>query len=67
MKTIIIDEQNNRIPIDAAEEHQRENVWCKKFAYFIDLEACKVRSLNRPVCRRCYKSLIQLSFPFGKK
>jgi hypothetical protein len=67
MKAIIIDEQNNSAPIELSGERQRENVWCEKFAYFIDLEACKVRSLNRSACRRCYKSLIQLSLPFEKK
>jgi hypothetical protein len=67
MKATIIDEHNNGVPRESAGEHQRENVWCEKFAYFIDLEACKVRSLNRAVCRRCYKSLIQLSLPFEKK
>jgi hypothetical protein len=43
----------------------RENNWCKKYGYFIDLDACRARSLNRPVCRRCYKSLLQLSLSFG--
>jgi hypothetical protein len=66
MKVITIDEQNSGIQVEAAGELQRENVWCEKFAYFIDLDACKVRSLHRPVCRRCYKSLIQLSLPFER-
>jgi hypothetical protein len=43
----------------------RENNWCAKYGYFIDLDACQARSLNRAVCRRCYKSLLQLSLPFG--
>ncbi|HPK53034.1 MAG TPA: hypothetical protein PK114_01150 [Smithellaceae bacterium] len=43
----------------------RENNWCEKYGYFIDLDACRSRSLSRSVCRRCYKSLLQLSLPFG--
>jgi hypothetical protein len=44
----------------------RESTWCAKYGYFIDLDACRARSLNRPVCRRCYKSLLQLELPLGK-
>jgi hypothetical protein len=46
---------------------ERENIWCEKYGYFIDLDACHARSINRSVCRRCYKTLLQLSLPFGEK
>jgi hypothetical protein len=42
----------------------RENVWCDKFSYFIDLNACEARSYQKSVCRRCFATLIQLSLPF---
>jgi hypothetical protein len=42
----------------------RENVWCSKNGYFIDLDACRARSLQHKYCRRCYASLIQTSLPF---
>ncbi|HQK99243.1 MAG TPA: hypothetical protein PK090_00650 [Smithellaceae bacterium] len=43
---------------------ERESVWCVTFGYFIDLDACRARSLTKSVCRRCYKSLLQLNLPF---
>jgi hypothetical protein len=49
-----------------AVQPERENIWCEKYGYFIDLDACCARSINRPACRRCYKSLLQLSLPFGE-
>jgi hypothetical protein len=42
----------------------RENVWCAKFGYFIDLEACRARSRQKRACRRCYQSLLQVPLPF---
>ena len=42
----------------------RENVWCEEYGYFIDLDACRARSLQQKKCRRCYASLIQVSLPF---
>jgi hypothetical protein len=42
----------------------RENVWCAKYGYFIDLDACRARSLQQKNCRRCFASLIQLPLPF---
>ena len=42
----------------------RENVWCAKHGYFIDLDACRARSLQQKHCRQCYASLIQTSLPF---
>jgi hypothetical protein len=43
----------------------RENVWCDRFGYFIDLDACAARSYQKRVCRRCFATLIQLSLPFN--
>jgi hypothetical protein len=48
----------------ADEKHSRENVWCEKYGYFIDLDACRSRSLQRKTCRRCYASLLQVPLPF---
>jgi len=45
---------------------ERESNWCEKYSQFIDLDACSARSLHRPVCRRCYQSLIQTKLPFEK-
>jgi hypothetical protein len=42
----------------------RENVWCKKFGYFIDLDACRARSYQRRICRLCFASLLQMPLPF---
>jgi hypothetical protein len=53
-------------PENQDDEHPgRESNWCEKYGYFIDLDACRARSLSRTACRRCYKSLLQLSLPFG--
>jgi hypothetical protein len=43
---------------------QRENVWCERYGYFIDLDACRARSLQNKACRRCFPSLIQVPLPF---
>jgi len=42
----------------------RNSVWCKTFGYFIDLDACRARSYQKRVCRRCYASLLQVPLPF---
>jgi hypothetical protein len=52
---------------DSPQKPDRENVWCEKNRYFIDIDACYARSLQKAVCRRCYKSLIQLELPFGER
>ncbi|PKN67205.1 MAG: hypothetical protein CVU54_17060 [Deltaproteobacteria bacterium HGW-Deltaproteobacteria-12] len=57
-------DHDSRPSLNAAEQQSRESNWCAKFGYFIDLDACQARSFSRPACRRCYKSLLQLSFPF---
>jgi hypothetical protein len=46
------------------EKQSRENVWCAKYGYFIDLDACRARSLQQKTCRRCFASLIQVPLPF---
>jgi hypothetical protein len=46
------------------EKPHRENVWCKKYSYYIDLDACRARSRQQKSCRRCYASLIQVPLPF---
>jgi hypothetical protein len=48
----------------AKEKPYRENVWCEKYGYFIDLDACRARSLQQKNCRRCFASLIQVPLPF---
>jgi hypothetical protein len=55
---------HNLNAIEIKEKPQRENVWCKKYGYFIDLDACRARSLQQKTCRRCYASLIQVPLPF---
>ncbi|MEN6423616.1 MAG: hypothetical protein ABFD76_16885 [Smithella sp.] len=50
--------------LTAREKPHRENVWCTKYGYFIDLDACRARSLQQKTCRRCYASLIQVPLPF---
>jgi hypothetical protein len=46
------------------EKQSRENVWCAKYGYFIDLDACRARSLQQKNCRRCLACLIQMPLPF---
>jgi hypothetical protein len=60
MKKIV----HNLNVIETKEKPQRENVWCKKYGYFIDLDACRARSLQQKTCRSCYASLIQVPLPF---
>jgi hypothetical protein len=50
--------------LSAKEKQGRENVWCAKYGYFIDLDACRARSLQQKNCRRCFASLIQVPLPF---
>lgn len=47
-----------------AQKIGRNHVWCKKFGYFIDLDACSARSYQKSICRRCYASLLQVPLPF---
>jgi len=41
-----------------------DNIWCDKFGYFIDLDACRARSYQKKACRRCFATLTQLSLSF---
>jgi hypothetical protein len=50
--------------LSSEEKQCRENVWCAKYGYFIDLDACRARSLLRKNCRRCFASLLQVPLPF---
>ena len=66
MKKISLQDDDSGYSSSCETQPGRESNWCKKYGYFIDLDACQARSLNRPVCRRCYKSLLQLLLPFEK-
>jgi len=50
--------------LSSEEKQCRENVWCEKYGYFIDLDACRARSRKRKTCRRCFASLLQVPLPF---
>jgi hypothetical protein len=50
--------------LSAKAKPYRDNVWCSKYGYFIDLDACRARSLQQKHCRRCFANLIQMSLPF---
>jgi len=64
MKKMVLPDHNGEYVADVNALQTRKSNWCAKYGYFIDLEACEARSLVRPACRRCYKSLLQLSLPF---
>jgi hypothetical protein len=55
---------HNQLSAGGEEKQCRENVWCAKYGYFIDLDACRARSLQQNNCRRCFASLIQVPLPF---
>jgi hypothetical protein len=42
----------------------RDHLWCEKFGYFIDLDACRARSFQKKTCRLCFSTRIQLPLPF---
>jgi hypothetical protein len=42
----------------------RENRWCARHGYFIDLTACEARAKTRRSCGRCIARWQQLSFSF---
>jgi hypothetical protein len=46
------------------ERRSSENRWCEKHGYIIDVNACRVRALNRRYCGRCLMRWQQLSLPF---
>ena len=64
MKKISRKHLNSEDNLSAKEKPRRENVWCEEYGYFIDLDACRARSLQQKTCRRCYASLIQVPLPF---
>jgi len=37
----------------------------QNMGYFIDLDACRARSLQQKNCRRCFASLIQVAAAFS--
>ena len=47
-----------------AQNRSKDNRWCEKFGYFIDLGACEARSRQKSFCRRCMAKWQQLSFSF---
>jgi len=53
-----------RDDLKSHEKQSRENVWCAKYGLFIDLDACRARSLQQKTCRRCFATLIQVPLPF---
>lgn len=64
MKKIALNNQAESHLPHKKNKTRRENVWCDKYGYFIDLDACRARSLQQKHCRRCYASLIQVPLPF---
>jgi hypothetical protein len=64
MKKVVRHHNAHAEQCSPAQKHTRDNVWCDKFGYFIDLDACQARSYQKSVCRRCYASLLQTSLPF---
>jgi hypothetical protein len=64
MKKIALKHDNDGSDSSPKQKQSRENVWCAEYGYFIDLDACRARSLQQKKCRRCYASLIQVPLPF---
>jgi hypothetical protein len=64
MKKISHNHLDARDDLKHHEKQSRENVWCTKYGYFIDLDACRARSLQQKNCRRCLASLMQAPLPF---
>jgi hypothetical protein len=64
MKKASLNHINAGCDLSPKQKPYRENVWCAKYGYFIDLDACRARSLQQKNCRRCFASLIQLPLPF---
>lgn len=52
--------------IQEAEAPGRENRWCEKHGYFIDVEACGARARSNDSCAKCLCRWRQLTFPFMK-
>jgi hypothetical protein len=64
MKKVVRQNVVNEVRLMPVKKIGRDNVWCDKFGYFIDLDACRARSYQKSVCRRCYSSLLQVPLPF---
>lgn len=64
MKKVVHQKDTKAVRFPLAQKIGRNNVWCDKFGYFIDLDACRARSYQKSVCRRCYASLLQVPLPF---
>lgn len=64
MKKVVHQTDTNTNRFSQAHKRDRDNVWCVKFGYFIDLDACRARSYQKSTCRRCYPSLLQVPLPF---
>jgi hypothetical protein len=41
-----------------------ENRWCEKHGYFIDVDACRARALQKRSCGICLARWRQLPLPF---
>jgi hypothetical protein len=46
------------------EQRVTENRWCEQHGYFIDVDACRARALQRLYCGRCLVRWRQLPLPF---
>jgi hypothetical protein len=64
MKKASLKHINGESDLSPKQKQCRENVWCAEYGYFIDLDACRARSLQQKKCRRCFVTLIQLPLPF---
>lgn len=64
MKKVVCQNDANTHRLAQAKKSGRDSVWCVKFGYFIDLDACRARSYQKSVCRKCYPSLLQVPLPF---
>ncbi|MHB8137356.1 MAG: hypothetical protein ACYDGO_03090 [Smithellaceae bacterium] len=64
MKKVVRHSDTDAVWCLSVQKTGRDNVWCSKFGYFIDLDACRARSYQKKVCRRCYSTLTQLRLPF---
>jgi len=42
----------------------KENRWCGRHQYYIDVDACRARAKNEALCRQCLGSWQQLLLPF---
>lgn len=49
---------------DIGEPRTTENRWCERHGYFIDVDACRARALQKLYCGRCLMHWRQLTLPF---